>query len=259
MISGERAIQTITRDLDTRFFPWAIKSLTISNDEELKNSSDLLGIGKRIEKDLEAARKADKQPWLDGGKTVDDEYKPIQNKVQFAVIRIDQAVLDYHRKKKAEADALLKMQAAELAAKQRAAEEERNLQIAENAARQHAAELVQIEQMKANVAQAEECQQTGEVFEPVALTPIPEPIALTPIPEPEELIVQPVRQTIRGNMSSTSIIDGYDYEIIDPEAVPRDCCSPDLKKCKAKHTYDGKPIPGVLITPRSHTSTRGLR
>lgn len=232
MISGERAIQTIIRDLDTRFFPWAIKSLTISNDEELKNSSDLLGIGKKIEKDLEAARKADKQPWLDGGKAVDDEYRPVQNKVQLAVGKIDFAILLFHGKKKAAADALLKQQAGELAA------------------RQKAAELLQIEQMKQNVAQAEECQQTGEVFEPVALTPIP---------QAEALAVKPVGQTIRGNMSSTSIIDGFNYEIIDDNAIPRDCCSGDLKKCKAKHTYDGKPIPGVLITPKAHTSTRGLR
>lgn len=233
VIDQKPTFQSLIRRAETEFFPWVTKwvteSVTIEDDDQLKNMSDLLGLGKFFNNALEDARKIEKQPFLDGGKAVDDKFKPVQSRVQLAVSRLDQAVLTYHRKKKAEADALLKMQAEEQEAKRKAAEE------------------AQFKQMQANVTRAEECAQTGEVFEPA---PLP------PMPEPEALIVKPVGGTVRGNMSSTAIIEGWDYEIIDPDAVPRELCSPDLKKIKAKHKYDKLPVPGVLITAKSHTSTR---
>ncbi|MBN1690417.1 MAG: hypothetical protein JW901_05305 [Dehalococcoidia bacterium] len=229
MLDVKPTLQTLVKRAETEFFPWVIESVVIEDDSQLKNMSDLLGLGKFFNNALEDARKAEKQPFLDGGKAVDDKFKPVQNRVQLAVSRLDSAVLTYHRKKKAEADALLRMQAEEQEAKRKAAED------------------AQIKEMLANAARQAECQETGEVFEPAPITPMP---------EPEELIVRPVGGTVRGNMSSTAIIEGYEYEIIDPDAVPRELCSPDLKKIKAKHKYDKLPVPGVLITPKAHTSTR---
>lgn len=226
-------LQLLVRRAEVEFFPWVTKwvteSVTIEDDGQLKNMSDLLGLGKFFNNALEDARKEEKQPFLDGGKAVDDKFKPVQSRVQLAVSKLDQAVLTYHRKKKAEAEALLKMQAEEQEAKRKAAED------------------AQIAEMQANAARQAECQETGEVFEPVPLTPIP---------QPEELIVRPVSGTVRGNMSSTAIIEGYEYLITDEAAVPHDLCSPDLKKIKARHKSGIKFIPGVLITLKSHTSTR---
>ena len=225
----QNTLQSLVKHAEEYFFPWVIEEIVIETDDQLKNMSDLLGVGKKIVSALEAARKGDKQPFIDGGKEVDDSYRPTQNRVQLGVTRLDSAVLVYHRRKKAEADALLEMQAKELAV------------------RQKEAEALQIQQMQENVSKSEECAQTGEVFEPVPLTTIP---------QAEELIVKPVGGTVRGNMSSTAIIDSFEYFIQDENLVPRELCSPDLKKIKAKHKYDKKPIPGVLITPKSHTSTR---
>ena len=195
-------LQAIIKRAENEFFPWAVESIVIENEIQLKNANDLLGIGKKLNNSLETARKEEKQPFIDGGKAVDEKYKPIQNRVALGVGKLDQAVLKYHAKKKAEADALLLMQAQEEAKK-----------------------IV-------------ECKQTGEVY------------------EPPEAIVKPVTQTVRGNMSTTTVIEGFDYEIIDPKLVPFELCSPDMAKIKAKHKYDKQPIPGVLITPKSHTSTR---
>ena len=222
-------LASLVKRADTEFFPWVIESVVIEDDAQLKNMSDLLGIGKNIANALESARKADKQTHLDGARAVDDRYKPLQNRVLLAVSRLDSAVLAYYRKKKAEAEALLKLQADEFAA------------------RHKAADALQLQQMQANAARAGECAQTGEVFDP---------IPLSPLPQPESLIARPVGRTIRGNMSATSVLVSYDYQIIDEDAVPLDLCSPDLKKIKARHHSGVKIIPGVLITPKPYTSTR---
>ena len=222
-------LASLVKRADTEFFPWVIESVVIEDDAQLKNMSDLLGIGKNIANSLESARKADKQTHLDGARAVDDRYKPLQNRVLLAVSRLDSAVLAYYRKKKAEAEALLKLQADEFAA------------------RHKAADALQLQQMQANAARAGECAQTGEVFDP---------IPLSPLPQPESLIARPVGRTIRGNMSATSVLVSYDYQIIDEDAVPLDLCSPDLKKIKARHHSGVKIIPGVLITPKPYTSTR---
>jgi len=222
-------LASLVKRAESEFFPWVIESVTIEDDAQLKNMSDLLGIGKNIANSLESARKADKQPHLDSAKAVDDKYKPLQSRVLLAVSRLDSAVLAYYRKKKVEAEALLKQQADDFAA------------------RHKAADALQIQQMQANVARATECAQTGEVFEPIPLEPLPQPAAL---------LARPVGRIIRGNMSATSVLVAYEYQVVDEDAVPRDLCSPDMKKIKARHHSGVKVIPGVLITPKPYTSTR---
>jgi len=222
-------LQALVTKAETEFYPWVIENLTIDTPEQSKNASDMLAMGKAFDKSLEEARKAEKQPSIDEGKAIDAKYRPQQNRVQLAIGRLDDALITYHRKAKAEADALLKMQSEE--------QETKRL----------AAEAALIETMMANRAKLEETKETGEVFEPV---PLPA------LPEPEAIIVEPVKQSIRGNMGTTTIAETFDYEIIDDNAIPRELCSGDLKKIKAKHKYDKLPVPGVLITTRSHTVSR---
>jgi hypothetical protein len=185
------------------FFPYVV-DLQVETDEELRNANDLLAYGKKMWATLEAQRKADKQPHMDAARDVDTKFKPVLSRVELAIGRIDKAVLDYHHKKKAEADALLLIQAQEEAKK---------------------------------IAEAKE---TGEVYTP---------------PAP---IVHLVGDTVRGHLSTTNIRETYEYEIVDPNAVPRDLCSPDLQKIKARHKSGISDIPGVLITKREYTSTRAI-
>jgi len=195
-------LQALVARAESEFFPWVVDGLTVETDEQLKNANDLLGIGKHIEKTFETQRTEAKAPILAEGKRIDEEYKPVQARIHLAVSLIDRAVLDFHKKKKTEADAL------------------------------------QIMQLQEEAKKIEECKQTGEVYQPA------------------EAIVKPVTQTVHGNMSTTSIVESFDYEIIDDDAIPRELCSGDLKKIKAKHKYDHLPVPGVLITPKTHTVTR---
>jgi len=195
-------ITDLIKRAETEFLPWVLESISVENDEQFKNISDVLGVGKKIKKSLSTACTEERRPHIEKADEVTAQYKPIINRVDLGIDLLDKALLAYHTKKKAEADGLLQMQLQEEAKK------------------------------------IEECKQTGEVY------------------EAPQAITQTVRQTVHGNMSTTSVIEVFNYEIIDDNLVPRDCCSPDLKKIKAKHKYDGLPIPGVLITPHSRTQTR---
>jgi len=74
--------------------------------------------------------------------------------------------------------------------------------------------------------------------------------------QPDALAARPLGRIIGVNMSATSVLVAYEYQVVDEDAVPRDLCSPDLKKMKARHHSGVKVIPGVLITPKPYTSTR---
>ncbi len=197
-------LQLILTKAEIEFFPWVIESLTIETPEQAKNASDLLALGKALYKSLEDARKADKQPFMEQAKAVDEQYKPALNRVQLAINRMDDAVIVYHRKLKTEADALLQMQMLEQAQK---------------------------------IAEARE---TGEVV------------------EIEQAIVQPVSQTVRGNMGSTNIRETAEFTLIpgQEDKIPRNLCSPDLKKIKAWYALGNRDIPGVMITMKQHTVSR---
>lgn len=233
-------LQALVKQAEDRFFPWLIKwnieSLVIENDEQLKHCSDLLGIGKGLEKAVEAHRVEEKAPSLAEGKRIDDEHAPVKNRINLGVKKLDNAIVIYQKKKKKFNDDLLALQAADIENKRKAAD------------------AAQISVMQSNLARKEECEQTGEVYEE---QPLP------PMPEQEAPIVQPVRQTIRGNMTSTTIVDSFDFVIIDDDAIERALCSGDMKKIKAYHKAqtilhpkEAIVIKGVLITPKSSTSTR---
>jgi len=222
-------LQALVTKAETEFYPWVLENLFIDTPEQSKNASDMLAMGKAIDKSLEEARKAEKQPSIDEGKAIDAKYRPQQNRVQLAIGRLDDALITYHRKAKAEADALLKMQREE--------QETKRL----------AAEAALIETMMANRAKLEETKETGEVFEPV---PLPA------LPEPEAIIVEPVKQSIRGNMGTTQIKEVPEFTILNDADVPRNLCSPDMAKIKKWYAAGFHEIPGVMITMKSHTVSR---
>ena len=224
-------LQALVKRAETEFYPWVIENLTIDTAEQAKNASDMLAMGKAIFKSLEEARKAEKQPLIDQAKAVDDLYTPAKNRIQMAVGRLDDGLITYHRRVKAEADALLKMQHEE--------QETKRL----------AAEAMLIETMLANRAKLEETKETGEVFEPA---PLPA------LPETEAIIVAPVTQSIRGNMGTTAIKETPEFTLIPGEEgnVPRNLCSPDMAKIKKWYAAGFHEIPGVMVTMKSHTVSR---
>lgn len=197
----ELAVSQVRMAAERDYFPYVVEQIVIENDEQLKNASDLLAVGKRLEKDAEQRLAAITKPIREQEQAARDAFKPLISRIHLGWSRVDDAIIQYHRKVKAEADALLQMQAIEQAQK---------------------------------IAEAKE---TGEVVDPV------------------RAVTQPVGQTVKGNQGTTNIRETPEFLVIDEQALPRECLSPDLKKIKAYYQLR-KDIPGVLVTMKSHTVSR---
>ena len=104
---GKIELQIVKADAESRFFPWVVDEITIENDEQLKNMSDLLAIGKAIEKEAVAKLKEIIDPLRIQAKEARDAFKPLQNRIALGISRIDSAIISYHQKKKEEAEQLL--------------------------------------------------------------------------------------------------------------------------------------------------------
>lgn len=79
----------------------------------------------------------------------------------------------------------------------------------------------------------------GAPVAPVAPTPPPPPV-LTPVPTVQ-----------KAHSSSASFTEVWKYEVIDPNAVPRELCSPDdakIRACLAARKAEGYKTDQVLIT-----------
>jgi len=211
------------------YFKWITEKIVIENDEQLAYMSDMDGVGKKLLSKVDGARLGEKRPKLDECAAIDAKYKPLINRLQFGIDNVATAIITYTRAKKAAIEAALKKQADDQRAREAEVIKERQGQIQENTAILQEAEV------------------TGEVAE---LKP------LTPMPGPEPLAAKPVAGPIRGHLATTSVIEEVTMIVEDANLVPRDCCSPDLKKCMKKYAFDHLPIPGILISPKAHTQTR---
>jgi hypothetical protein len=198
----ENSLERIKSLAERDFYPWAIESLTVETDEQEKNVSDILTIGKRLKKDADEQRMVETLPHREAEKAVNEKWKPIINRLTMAVNKLDAGLIDYRIKKKKEADELLLMQ------------------------------------MQEQAARLSEAKETGEII------------------ENEVAIVQSLDNKVRGNMSTTSIKETPEFDVIEPDKVERSLCSPDLKKIKARYDSGIKDIPGVLVTIKRSTVSR---
>lgn len=111
------AIQQVKSLAERDYFPWVVEECVIENAEQLKNASDLLAIGKRLEKDATAKLAEITKPIMAQESAARAAFNPLISRIRLGWHRIDDAIITYHRKVKAEADALLLMQMQEQAKK----------------------------------------------------------------------------------------------------------------------------------------------
>jgi len=108
--------------------------------------------------------------------------------------------------------------------------------------------LIQIQQAQEATALAHaaqrmaEARETGEVVEP---------------PEPPDSPVVP--KTSRANLGSVTYREDFDIRIVEPALVPRDLCEPSMARIRARVKSGVTSIPGVLVSRKHTTVTRGGR
>lgn len=62
--------------------------------------------------------------------------------------------------------------------------------------------------------------------------------------------VQAPKKTSRAELGTTSYLEYFDVQVINPDLVPRDLCEPSMSKIRARVKSGVKSIEGVLITPK---------
>jgi hypothetical protein len=106
--------------------------------------------------------------------------------------------------------------------------------------------LIQIQQAQEATALAlaahrmAEAQETGEILEP---------------PEPPDVPLVP--RTSYANLGSVTYREDFDIRIVEPALVPRDLCEPSMAKIRARVKSGVTSIPGVLVSRKHTTVTRG--
>jgi len=110
----------------------------------------------------------------------------------------------------------------------------------------HAQQAREAEELRAialteQAAQLAEAKETGEVVEIVQAAEIPE---------------APTK-TSQAHLGSVTYREDFDVSIVNPMAVPRDLCDPNISRIRARVKSGVTEIPGVLITKKYITVAKG--
>jgi len=214
------------------------KSTSIVDGRGSSAASDLLKVAKDAAKKLDAKRKEYKQPFLDGGRAVDNAFGSVTDV-------LDEAVKDLNAK----ITAFVRAEEARI----RAEQEKQRL---EEEARRREEEQRMIEK----AAQMERDGQ-GDLAEFILDTAAAEVQA--PVPEPEN-----VRVKIGGIGSQTQVLDRWVARIVDPMKVPLEIKVPEhanpIRILKPDEqmiahlvkNYGVREIPGVEIVNEGTVRTR---
>ncbi len=94
--------------------------------------------------------------------------------------------------------------------------------------------------MAEQAARMKAAQETGEVLDPNDL--------------PDDLPF--ISKTSRANLGTVTYREDWDIKVVDPDKVPRDLCEPSMPRIRARVKSGVTNIPGVLVTPRTISTTR---
>jgi len=106
--------------------------------------------------------------------------------------------------------------------------------------------LVQIQQAHEAAAAAENARRAAETEKTGEVLDLVEPPA-GPV----------VAKTSHANLGTVTYRDDFDIRIVEPALVPRDLCEPSMSKIRARVKSGITAIPGVLVTRKTVTVTRG--
>ena len=96
-------------------------------DDNAGAARDLIGLAKKLSKDIDAKRKEEKEPHLTAGKQIDGVYMPLSKDAKASTTSVEQALLTYvtkQRRKAEEARLEAERKAAEEAARAKALEDD---------------------------------------------------------------------------------------------------------------------------------------
>jgi len=174
-----------------------LHNLRVTTPEEQHNAEDLLISARHAWKQADEKRRELTRPLDDAKQRIIELFTPYLNRLDTGINILNRELLAYHQSL--------------VALRQ---EEERRA-------------------MEAQAARMMEAERTGEVVEPVALTPVPN-----------------VPKTSRANLGTVTYRPEWNVQVVDAAKVPRDLCEPSLPRIRARVKSGVINIPGVLVTKK---------
>ena len=201
-------------------FQATLRPIVITSASDYAEAGDIIKkVGNKV-RELESKRLEMTRPLDLSKKLIMDEFKRLTDPLERFVNETKAVMLDFHRKETA-----------------RIAEEQRIAREKAEAEARAAAEAKRIEDEKKTKA-AEDMGLPSALF----VEPEPEEVDL-PLP----LAPQTPIKTQRGAVSTTTVKENWQYEIIDAAAVPRQYCEPSRDHIRQSIIAGTREIPGVRI------------
>lgn len=213
-----QALAPVVRE--TQAFQASLKPLEVSSLADYSKAGDAVKMVSNKIKELESKRLDMTRPLDQSKKLIMDEFKRITEPLEKFVNETKATMLAFHRKEQAR-----------IAEEQRIAREKAEAEERERQAR------ARLEAAK-NVKEAEDLGLPSALFEEPTTD---EPTAPAPVPVAE------APKTQRGAYATATVKQNWQYEIIDPDAVPRQYCEPSHDHIRQSIIAGTREIPGVRI------------
>ena len=211
----------------------------ITSAEAERKTTRALGLLANVKSTIEERRVALKAPILQSGKDLDAAAKAILAPVLDLDTKLRQHVLAWKR-----------AEAARIEAEQRAAREENERRIREQREAEEAARRRITEELIQNDHPTREDWDAAQQLAAEAV-PAAAPV-LAPVPAAAP-------RTVRTDMGSTGVTKRWTFEVVDPEAVPREFCVPDESAIRKAVNGGLRELPGVRIYAEETLAVRSAR
>lgn len=220
------AIAPVIKDVEQ--FQTTLAPLVIKSAEDYASAGDTLKRVANKVRELEDKRMEMTRPLDTSKKLIMDEFKKLTAPLEAFINSSKKAMLDWNRAEQSR-----------IAEEQRIAREK-----AEKEARERAAAEAKAREEAVAKARAEaEAVGIPEGFLDDEPAPAPQAVAPVEVPLPPV----PDMKTKRGAVSTTTIKENWQYEIIDPDAVPRQYCEPSRDHIRQSILAGTREIPGIRI------------
>ncbi len=224
----ENELQLVAKEATE--FQSSLAPIVVASSAEYSRAGDAVNTVSKKLKELEAKRMTMTRPLDESKRLIMEEFKKLTVPLDEFVTKTKQSMIAFHRAEE--------VKAAEAARIER--------EKAEAAARAEADKMRVEAEQRAKEAVAEGVPDILMDTEPAA--PAPQPVY---VPEPV------VPKTTYGQQSTTTLRENWQFEITNPELVPREYLSVEPIKIKmAIRTQNVRDIPGVRIYDAGSIATR---
>ena len=244
-VTVKEARQEIVPILE-KVFDRAHKFKVITDDNMAADAGDVLKAIKQGIKTVEDKKSELVKPFKDAVKNLEAEFKPLLVQAETEKTAIEGSIRKYVMAKQARIEEENRQAREKEAAERRAMEEKQRAQEAEAARQQKEKEEAMERAIKTGDEEALKAAIGAEQAEKDANKAAAE--AAKAAASAPTAIIKPQEKSIAGAAGKTVTVDNWKHDVLQPDIVPREYCSPDDKKLRAAVQKLGKrDIPGVRI------------